>query len=190
MLDGAIETVAPLLLIANDVTRLKGYDALAHGVDHLAIMGGHDDGGTGPVDEVEQLHDTERDGRVEIARRLVTDQKRWTVDHGPRDRDALLLPARELVWIVIHLLGQTDEAEHLRNLRLDDRTWLANALERKGDVLVDRLIRQKLEVLINRANLATQVGNLAVAQLGEVLARNNDVPARRAKFTRKETQKR
>ena len=59
MLDGTIEAVASLLLIAHHMAGLEGDHAPAHGIDHLAVMGRHDDGGPRTVDAVEQPHDAE-----------------------------------------------------------------------------------------------------------------------------------
>ena len=165
---------------------LEGDHASAHGIDHLAVMGRHDDGGSRTVDAVEQPHDAERDGRVEVARRLVAHQKRRAVDHGAGDGDALLLAAGELVGVVVHLLGKADEAQRLGHLHLDDRARLADALERERDVLVHRLVRQEFEVLVDRANLAAEVRDLPVAQLREVLARDDDLAARGAQLAREE----
>lgn len=167
---------------------LQGDDALAHGVDHLAVVGGHDDGGAGAVDAVQQLHDAQRDGRVEVAGGLVADKQRRAVDHGAGHGDALLLSAGELVGEVVHLLAQADEAQHLGDLRLHDGARLADALEGKGHVLVDRLVGQELEVLVDGADLAAQVRDLLVLHLAQVLAGHDDLAAGGALLARDEAQ--
>ncbi len=53
------------------------------------------------VEPAYDLHDLGRGLRVEIAGRLVGEQDRGLVDQRARDRDALLLAARELVRIVL-----------------------------------------------------------------------------------------
>ena len=62
--------------------------------------------------------------------RLVADQERRVVDDSSRDRDALLLAARELLRLRAHLVGQPDEVEHLGHLALideDDSPWTRSA---------------------------------------------------------------
>ena len=167
---------------------LQGDDALAHGVDHLAVVRRHDDGGAGAVDHVEQLHDAQRDGRVEVARRLVADEQRRAVNHGPGNGHALLLATGELVGEVLHALTEANKAKHLGDLRLDDGLGLADALEGEGDVLVDRLVGKQLEVLVDGADLTTKIRDLAVAHLGEVLAGNDHLPLGGAQLARDEAQ--
>ena len=53
---------------------LEGNHATVHAIDHLAVVRGDDHGGAGAVNTLEQLHDAQRDRRVEVARRLVADQ--------------------------------------------------------------------------------------------------------------------
>src|SRR6187401_3543341 len=48
------------------------------------------------VEALEEVHDLEREVRVEVAGRLVGDQDRRLGDHRTRDADPLLLPRREL----------------------------------------------------------------------------------------------
>ena len=49
--------------------------------------------------------------RVEVAGRLIGDQKRAPVDQRAGDRDALLLAARELCRLVIEPVAQPDPLE-------------------------------------------------------------------------------
>ena len=158
--------------------RLERDDALAHGVDHLAVVRRHEDGGARAVDALEQLHDAQRDRRVEVTRGLVAHKQRWAVHHGAGHGDALLLTTRELVGVDVHLLAQAHEAQHLGHLRLDDRARLADALEGKGHVVKDGLVRQQLEVLEHAADLAAQVRDLPVAHGAQVLASDHDLAVR------------
>ena len=66
-----------------------------------------------PVDPVEQLHDPDRRGRVEVSGRLVGDQDHRPVDERAGDRDALLLATGELVG---HALALAVEADQLQGL--------------------------------------------------------------------------
>ena len=68
-------------------------------------------GGAGAVDAVEQAHDADRGGRVEVAGGLVGQEDQRPVHEGPGDRHPLLLAAGELVREVVDLLGQADQLE-------------------------------------------------------------------------------
>ena len=58
---------------------------------------------------------------------------------------------------LLELLGQADQLEDGRHLGLDDVLGPADDLEGEGDVLVDRLVGQQLEVLEDAADVAAQV---------------------------------
>ena len=73
---GAIVAVPSPLLVADHVTGLERDDAAVHGIDHLAVVRGDDDRRARAVDALQELHDTERDGRIEVARGLVADKQR------------------------------------------------------------------------------------------------------------------
>jgi hypothetical protein len=51
------------------------------------------DRATGIIERVEQLHDLDAGGRVEVAGRFVGEQERGIVDQRPGDRYPLLLTA-------------------------------------------------------------------------------------------------
>src|SRR5262249_28724824 len=84
-------------LVAREPTVLERDHATAHLVHHLAVVRDHEDRRAAAVDAVEQLHDPDGGVGIEVSRRLVADEQRRMVDDGTRDRDALLLAARELV---------------------------------------------------------------------------------------------
>src|SRR5215475_8305380 len=80
-------------LVTDQLTELKLHDAAAHLVDDARVVSGHHHGRTGAVDPVEQLHDSDAGGRVEVSGRLVGDEQDGSVDERTRHRDALLLAA-------------------------------------------------------------------------------------------------
>ena len=94
------------------------------------------------------------------------------------DGDPLLLAAGELGREAAGLLGQTDEVEHLRHLGAHHVTGAPDDLHGEGDVLVDRLVGQQLEVLEDAADVPAQLGHLPVAQLGDVAAGHDDAAGR------------
>src|ERR687895_1631808 len=134
-------------LVADDGAVVEGDDALAHLVHHLAVVGRHHDGRPRAVDPVEELHDPDRGVGVEVPGWLVADEERRVVDERARDRDALLLAARELLRTRVHLVREPDEVQNLGHLPADLRARLALDAERVADVLRGGAIREELEVL-------------------------------------------
>ena len=65
--------------------------------------------------------------RIEVARRLVGKAGSGAVDKCPGDRHPLLFATRELAWIAVALVAQTDEFKHLAHLRADDTFGAAPA---------------------------------------------------------------
>src|ERR1700750_3073152 len=76
--------VNPAALCAREASVLELDHALAHLVDHLAVVGDHQDRRAAPVDAVEELHDPDRGVRVEVPGRLVADEERRMVDERAR----------------------------------------------------------------------------------------------------------
>ena len=62
---------------------------------------------------LEQRHHLDAGARVEVAGRLVGEDHLGLADEGARDRDALLLSARELARMVIEPLAEADALERL-----------------------------------------------------------------------------
>ncbi len=129
----------------------------AHRVDDGVVVRGHHHGGAGSIDAVEQLHDVDRRRRVEVPGGLVGQQDQRPVHERARDRHALLLAARQLVRVVLHLVLQPDQLDDLRHARLDDVLRLPDHVERERHVLVHGLVGEQLEVLEDRPHVAAQV---------------------------------
>ena len=93
--------------------RTVGHDAAVAKRDHTArvrgdvgVVGDDDDGGSLTIELGKELEHLSRGGRIERARRLVGEQKQRRIDHGARDRDALLLASRELPGPMVHAVGE------------------------------------------------------------------------------------
>src|SRR5262249_54151595 len=61
-------------LIPDDLAVLQLDHPFTHGVDNGGVMGGHDDGGAGPVDPVEHLHDPDAGRGVDVSGGLIREQ--------------------------------------------------------------------------------------------------------------------
>ena len=168
-------------LVADDAALAQLHHAAAHLVDHLAVVGGDDDGRAGAVDPVDQLHDPDRGLGVEVAGGLVGQQQRRVVDEGAGDRHALLLAARQLVGVVVELGGEADEAQDVRHLAPDLLARLADHLERVGHVVVDRAVREQLVVLEDHADVAAQVGHALARHVREARPAISDARPRWAR---------
>src|SRR5215207_2771325 len=171
--------VSPLYLVADHAAVLEGDDPLAHHVDHLLVVGRNEHGGADTVDPVQKLHDAHAGVRIEVSGRLVGDEYGRLRDEGPGDRDALLLPARELVRELVHLPAQAHEVEYLGDLRADGAASLARDLHRVGDVLGRGLVREQLEVLEDAPDVAPVTGYLPPRHRGELLVVDEDGARRR-----------
>jgi hypothetical protein len=153
-------------------------------------VGDHEDGRPGAVDAVEQLHDPNGRVRVEVARRLVADEERRVVDERARDRDALLLAARELVGERVRLVRETDHRQHLWHLLADRRAVLALHLQRVGHVLGGGAARQQLEVLEDAADVAAQHRHLRRLEAAELAAADHHLAARRLELLQQQPDQR
>ena len=96
------------------------------------------------------------------------------VDDRARDRDALLLTARELVRSGAGLVREPDEREHLRNLAADRGSRFALHAERVRDVLERRPVAQQLEVLEDAPDVATEQRHLRALEPRQVAAADDD----------------
>src|SRR5215211_4821613 len=131
------------------------------------------------VDPVEELHDPDGRVGVEVPRGLVADEERRVVDERARDRDALLLSARELVGVRVRLVREADHVQDLGHLPPDPVAALALHLERVRHVLGGRPVGKELEVLEDAADVAAQLRHLRATQAGQVTAADDDPAGRR-----------
>ena len=96
--------------VAQDLAVTQTDDALGVAGD-LFLVRDDDDRLPGGVQFLEERDDLVGRGRVEVARWLVGEQDAGLVDERPCDRDALALPARELVGPVVQALAQAHALE-------------------------------------------------------------------------------
>ena len=134
---------------------------------------------------LKQVHHLDAGPGVEVAGRLVGQQDRRLVDQRPRDGDALLLAARQLVGIVIHALAEPDDLQDflgplvaLGGLHL---VLAAVVEQRQLDVVERRRPRQQVEALEDEADLAVAHDRELIAgHPRDILAVEDVLAARRA----------
>ena len=75
------------------------------------VVRGDDDRGSARVRVRDDIHDVEREIRIQIPGRLVGQQEWWIIDERTRDCDPLLLSARKGAGSVIETVAQPEPAQ-------------------------------------------------------------------------------
>ena len=92
--------------------------AAADPANQLAIVSGHQDRGPSCIDLAEQVHDLERQIRVEIASGLISQDDDRIVDQRPRDGNPLLFASRQLHRVCVHAMLKADPFQDLKRAPL------------------------------------------------------------------------
>ncbi|MBG9887325.1 hypothetical protein ABE10_12540 [Bacillus toyonensis] len=129
-----------------------------------------------PVDAGEELQHLMRGLRVERARGLVGEEDRGSGRERPGDPDALLLSPGELLGVGPRLVCEADELEKLGHSRVDVFLGPAGEFERVGDVRLDRLGREEVELLEDHPDSAPDPAQLPLPEQGDVDAVDGDAP--------------
>jgi len=153
-------------------------------------VGGHQHRRAARVDLLEQRHDLGRHVGVEVAGRLVGQQQHRLVDQRACDRHALLLAARQLQGVGVHLVVQADRLQRRKGAPLALLRRHRQDLQHEGDVFQDRLALEQLEVLEHDADRAPERGDLGVGDGGDVAPTDQDLALRRQLFSEDELQER
>ncbi len=112
--------------------------------------------GSEPVQFLEQVHQAQRHAVVDVAGRLVGEQKLGPADDGARDRDALLLSARKGRGPRFHLVLEADPGEQLGDVAAHFRSAHSGDAQRQRDVVERGKVRKQLEFLEHDPHLAAQ----------------------------------
>src|SRR5512141_2538024 len=154
----SISGLHPLLLVwpvLDDPAVAERHDPFRVGRD-VGLMRDENDRLPLAVQVLEHGHDLLGRPRVEVPRGLVGEHQFRVVDESSRDRNPLLLPARELARQVFLASGEPDDLEAVPRLLL--ATLLAVAVarvdERQLDVLERGSPREEIERLEDETDLA------------------------------------
>ncbi len=180
--------VGTVFLVAHDPAVVQFDHALAHGVDDLLVVRGHDDGGSRAVDGVQHLHDAERGGRIEVAGGLVGEQDLRMVHICAGDGHTLRLAAGKLLRVVVLLAGEPNGLQHLRHQRFDGGTAGADHFQCERDVLPHRFVVQQLVVLEHKADGAAVMRHLPRRQTAQIVAADVDLTVGGLLLTQQQTQ--
>ena len=155
----------PVDLVPHDSAVAERDDPAAVAGDVGLVRDEHDGQAVLGVEALEDVHDLDARARVEVARRLVGEQDRGIVHERPRDGDALLLAARELVRVVARAVAQTDGGERRERARaaLRGRRRRALVQQRQLHVLERARAREQVEALEDEPDAR-------IAHRGEIVA--------------------
>ncbi len=117
-------------------------------------MRGDDDRLATLIEIEEEREDIVGIARVEIARRLVADDRVRVMDERTRDSDPLRLATRQRMDEAVDLREESDLREYLGDTLEDVPIWIPADLHREGDVFADGLAREELVVLEDDADIA------------------------------------
>lgn len=135
------------------------------------IVSSHDDGDARGIDLDKKLHKLHCRIGIEVAGGLVGKDERWAVEERPRYGDTLLLAARQLVRAFIALVDHIDLGKHLTDTLIHiDLLAPSCSLEDKLEVIVDRAVGEKLEILEYDSHTATEEGDIVGTELFEIIA--------------------
>ena len=115
---------------------------------------------------------------VDIAGGLIGQQEAWSVDHGTRDGDALLLSARQRRWARIEAIAQPDPAQQFTHMAVDFGVPTTVDAQRQRDVFNGRQMIDQAEVLKHHADSPPQRRQIIAWGQGDVLVEKMHQPAR------------
>ena len=112
-----------------------------------------------------------RQARIDIAGRLVGEQKLRPHDEGAGNRGALLLAAGEHGRQNMHALAETDPVQKLHHLGAVARFLLAAHAQRKRDVFIGRQMVEQPEILKDDADPPPEAGDRGFVEGERVAAK-------------------
>src|SRR3990167_2174662 len=140
------ETAGRHRLIADDLAVLHEENAFGM-LGGICLMRHEHDGAAGIVQFLENRHHLQSGLGVEVAGRLIGEDDLRIVDERPRDGDALLLSAGELIGQIVRAMRHPDRYERFfHSLRIVLYRMIV-IQERKLDVLGNGRFRQEIERL-------------------------------------------
>ena len=123
-------------------------------------MGHHQHGGAQGVDPLQQAHDLQGPGGVQIPRGLVGDDGAGVVQQGPGDGHPLLLAAGELRGQAAALVGQAHQVQAVGDALFDLLGPGPHRPHGEDHVVVDALVLDEAEILEDDPHRPPQQGDL------------------------------
>ena len=117
-------------------------------------------------DLAQSLHDALGRRAVEVACRLVRNDDRRVLGKSSRDRDPLLLPAREPRHLGSPVLREADQIDEFEYARLAFLLFFAGQKHHDLDILVDRVAVYQVEILKDISNEGLSVDLIILGAVG------------------------
>jgi len=164
----------PLVLHQTPILQMQ--IAFMEFVDKVILVRRQYNGGSKFIQFIEQMEKFEGRFFVDIARRLVGEQKPRLGNHGARNRHALLLAARKLRRIRIHSLAHADPFQKLLRVAFDIHFIHVRQAQRQGGIFPRRQMGNKPEILKNDAQFAAHFGAFFARKAGKGFPEKSDLP--------------
>ena len=107
---------------------------------------------------------------IQRTQRFIEQQQFWPFGQTARQRNALLLAARQLVWLALRIRFELHQLQHLRDALFDLRLGHAITVQTKGNVVPHRQVREQGVALEHHVD-----GALIGREAHDVLARQQDL---------------
>src|SRR5215469_8481616 len=161
----------PLLQVQRAACELRG----------LRIVRDHDDGlAVLAVEHLQESQDLIRGLAIEVPGRLIAHQQLRVGDQRPRDRDALLLAAGELLRFVLGAIGKPDDLQRHPDVLAPLCGRELGEQQRQLDVAFRGEHRHEVVELEDEADVVgAPVGELAARELVDAATANDDLPGSR-----------
>ena len=141
----------------------------------LAVVRGDDHRRATRVDLAEQIHDFERQIRIEVAGRLVGEHQLRVVDERASDRNPLLFAARQFLGKRVDAVLQADPFQHLKRLALLRRQRNTQDTHDERDVLEHREPGDQSKVLKNEPDAPPEGLDLRRTQRFQIASEHFEV---------------
>ena len=164
--------------VTDDAPLVEQDDTLVEMVHQSPLVGDDDHRRAQGVDALQQRHDLQRAGRVEVAGGLVRHDGAGVVHQRPGDGHALLFAAGQLVGIAAALVRKAHQCQDVGDAASQLLRLCAHCPHGQGQVVVHRLVGDEAEILKDHADGAAHIGYLPLVDAAHGEAVDHD-PARR-----------
>src|ERR1700677_1653035 len=160
----------------------------AQAIDGVQVVTGDHHRHNDVVEALEELHDLEREVRIEITSGLIGDEQRRLADDGAGDADALPLAGRKLEREIALLAEESDLIERRAHALVDLAPGHARDDERQSDVVGARPVEEQLVILEHDAEASAERRRAACLDRRGVLVIDEYLTTRRALDERNQLQ--
>src|SRR3989344_1888109 len=168
-----LNVVFTVFLVSDYAPVLNGDNTALEVVHDILIVSCEHHGRAHFIDLLQKMEDSVGVQRVQVACRLIGHHYVRPVHHRAGYGHTLFLSSRQLMYKALPFSGDTDEVKNFHNQIVYFVFRLAADLKREGDVFVHILGVQKLEVLENHADAATELREISAGNFVDVILRES-----------------